>query len=360
MKISSVEVLLAEEPPVTPSFNWRRGLPSSEAARTAGWLVITTDTGLRGFAYCARGRILADIVDRRIRAELLGVDPYSREWLWHRLWEIDRIETLPTYIVGVVDEALWDIAGKAAGVPVHQLMGTFRTSIPAYASTVTFGTVEEYLDVADQCLDVGYGAIKLHAWGEARADANLIERLREHVGPDVPLMYDGSAGFDLMDAVFVGDALSASGYLWYEEPMREFSVTAYKQLGERVSVPLLVAEVSAGAHMNAGDFVASGRVSALRVGSTFRGGITGSLRTAHLADAYHLRAEVHGMGLANTHLCMSIPNSTYYESLVDSNPVRRRPEVDAAGLVHAPTSPGIGNEAVWEDELPPLTGELSA
>ena len=62
---------------------------------------------------------------------------------------------------------------------------------------MTFSTVEEYLDVADQCLELGYTAIKLHAWGDARADAELCQRLRAHVGADVDLMYDGSAGFDL-------------------------------------------------------------------------------------------------------------------------------------------------------------------
>lgn len=354
MKITSVEVLLSDEPAVEPAFVWRRGLPGSESARTSGWLVITTDDGIRGYAPCARGLILADVVERRLRAELVGLDPLRREWVWHRLWELDRIEYFPAYLMGVVDDALWDIAGKAAGEPVHKLIGSFRDAIPAYASTVTFGSIEEYLDVADQCLELGYGAIKLHAWGDAREDARLITALREHVGDDVPLMYDGSAGFDLLDALHVGNALTDAGYLWYEEPMRESSVTAYKWLAERVDVPLLVAEVSAGSHNNTADFIAAGCASAVRTGSTLRGGITGSLRIAHLADSFHLRAEVHGMGLPNTHLCMSIPNTTYFESLVTSNPVTRGPEVDALGLVHAPTGPGLGYEELWGADVPPI------
>ena len=120
-----------------------------------------------------------------------------------------------------------------------------------------------------------------------------------------------------------------------------------------MTVPLLVAETSDGAHMNTGDFIASGCASAVRTGSTFKGGITGSMRIAHLADSYLLRAEIHGGGLPNTHLCMAIPNTTFYESLVDSNPVRRAPEVDANGLVHAPQGPGIGHEEVWGADAPP-------
>src|SRR4029079_4697501 len=123
---------------------------------------------------------------------------------------------------------------RRLGVPVHRLLGTFRDSIPAYASTTTFLTVEAYLHVGDACREVRYPAIKLHAWGEARADADLCQKLRDHVGPDVELMYDGSAGFDLASAVYLGRALAEAGYRWYEEPMREFSVTAYRRLAEMV------------------------------------------------------------------------------------------------------------------------------
>jgi L-alanine-DL-glutamate epimerase-like enolase superfamily enzyme len=361
VKITSAEVVLIDEPAHHPAFRWRDGLPGSEAASTAGWLVITTDTGLRGFARCRRGPILADVVDRRLRAELIGADPLHREWLFHRMWEVERVESLPTYLYGVVDIALWDIAGKAARMPLHSLIGTFREAIPAYASTVTFGSVAEYLDVADQCLELGFPAIKLHAWGDARRDAALCSALREHVGAAVPLMYDGSAGFDLRDATYLGHALAASGYLWYEEPMREFSITAYRHLAERVAVPLLVAETSPGAHMNTADFIASGCASAVRTGSDLRAGVTGALRTAHMADCYLLRAEVLGGGPVNTHLCMAIPNTSYYECLVTSNPVRRPPEVDPSGMVHATSAPGIGYEDLWAASgAPPQLAELVA
>lgn len=344
MRITSIDVELVPVPAPTPAFRWRDGLPGSGGPTIGAWLAIRTDDGVTGFAFCHSGVIFKDIVDRRLRDELVGADPLAREFLWNRLWELDRIEYFPVYVSGVVDVALWDIAGKAAGMPVHQLLGSARSSIPAYASTVTFGSISEYLDVADQCLELGFEAIKLHAWGDAREDARLSRALREHVGDDIPLMYDGSAGFDLPDAIYLGDALADAGYLWYEEPMREHSVTAYKQLGERVSIPLVLGEVAAGAHMNTADFIATGVATAVRTGWTLRGGITGSLRIAHLADAHLLRAEVHGGGLPNTHLCMAIGNTTYYEALIYSNPVRRPDEVDADGRVHAIDRPGIG----WE------------
>ena len=154
-------------------------------------------------------------------------------------------------------------------------------------------------------------------------------------------MYDGSAGFDLPDAVYLGHALAEAGYRWYEEPIREFSVTAYRWLAERVDVPLLVGETSDGSHLNTADFIASGCATYVRTSANHRGGMTGAMRIAHLADSFRLRAEVHGPTESAVHLCMAIPNCTYYESLVTSNPVTRESRVGPDGLVHAPTEPGI-------------------
>ncbi len=308
-------------------------------------LRIGTDEGAVGVALFARpggAAILEDLVERVLRPELVGQDPLQREWLWHRLWELDRIHELPLPAFGLADIALWDMAGRIYGQPVWQVLGGFRTSIPAYASTSTFASIEEFLDVADQCLALGYHGIKLHAWGDARRDAGLVLALRSHVGDGIPLMYDGSAGFDLPDSIYVGHALSEAGYLWYEEPMREFSVSAYRRLAAAVQVPLLVAETSDGAHMNSGDFIAAGAATfGVRASTGLRGGVTGAMRTAHLADAYRVRAEVHGADLPAQHLCMAISNTTYFESLVTATHVARGQYVDETGHVQAPTGPGI-------------------
>ncbi|MFJ8713732.1 enolase C-terminal domain-like protein [Streptomyces violaceus] len=345
MRIAEVECHPVRVPGVSPPFVWRDGLLGSPSEGEAAVLRICTDEGVEGVAMSPRrgsGVVLADLLDRVLRAELVGQDPLQREWLWHRMWELDRTEELPLYLLGLVDTALWDLAGRLADRPTWQMLGGFRTSIPAYASTVTYSSVEEYLDIADQALELGYPAIKLHAWGDARRDARLSVALREHVGDDIPLMFDGSAGFDLPDAIYLGRALSDADYLWYEEPMREFSVTAYKRLADAVAVPLLVAETSDGAHMNSADFIQAGAATfGVRASTQLRGGFTGAMRTAHLADAYRLRAEVHGPEIPNRHLCMAISNTTYYESLVMGNPIGRESGIDAHGLVHAPTGPGV-------------------
>jgi len=345
MKIAAVDTEIVEHPVPHP-FVWREGLPGSGSHTISTRLTIRTDDGVAGVAYAPRGAIMVDLVDRRLRDMLIGQDPLLKERLWHDVWEIDRIEELPIYALGVVDIALWDITAKIAGLPLYTVIGGARTRIPAYASTVTFRDTAEFLDVADQCLAHGFRAIKLHAWGDPKRDAQLGQDLRAHVGPDIELMYDGSAGFDLLDAIYVGRALHEAGFLWYEEPMREFSIDAYRRLAEAVDIPLLSGETSDGAHYNIADFIRFGGAHLVRTSTHYKGGITGGLRIAHLAEAFNLRAEVHGGGLPNLHLACAIPNTTYYESLVTSNPIEVEAGIGPDGCISPPDAPGIG----WETE----------
>ncbi len=164
--------------------------------------------------------------------------------------------------------------------------------------------IEEFLEIADQCLELGFRAIKLHAWGDPKQDAKLGQALRNHVGPDIELMYDGSAGFDLVDAIYVGRALAEAGFFWYEEPMREFNIDAYRRLRDKVDIPLLSGETSDGAHFNIADFIAFNACEMVRTSTHFKGGVTGAMRIAHLAQSFNMRAEVHGGGMANLAICL--------------------------------------------------------
>jgi L-alanine-DL-glutamate epimerase-like enolase superfamily enzyme len=311
-------------------------------------VLVHTDEGITGEARWRNNAIITDLVDRCFRDLLVGRDPLLKEDLWERIWELDRLEELPIYALGLVDIALWDITAQVARLPLYKVIGGYRDRIPAYASTVTFATTEEFLDVADQCLAAGFGAIKLHAWGDYRRDARLCQDLRTHVGPDIDLMYDGSAGFDLVEAIWLGKALEEADYLWYEEPMREFSIDAYRRLCDALTIPVLAAETSDGAHFNVADFIVSGAADMVRTSTHFKGGITGGLRIAHLAESFNRRAEVHGGGLPNLHLACAIPNTTYYETLIFANPINIEAGIGSDGAISPPDLPGIGWG--WEAE----------
>jgi len=355
MKIIDVRGYSVVEP-VKHRFVWRQGLPGSGETNEFTWLHLVTDEGIDGFSRIMRGPISLDLIRRRIKDWLIGQNPLQKELLWHQMWELDRIEEFPMYFLGAVDVALWDITAKAAGLPLYQLLGGYRDEIPAYASTVTFATTEEFLEVADQCLDYGYRAIKLHAWGDARRDARLCQDLRKHVGDEIALMYDGSAGFNPYDALYVGRACEEAGYYWYEEPMREFSIGAYRRLCDDLRVPVLSAETSDGAHYNAADFILHGAADMLRTSVHYKGGFTGGLRVAHLADAFQMNAEVHGNGLDNLQLGLAIRNNSFYESFIPCNPIEVDPMVERGGIVRAPTAPGVG----WEIDLSELQRTATA
>jgi L-alanine-DL-glutamate epimerase-like enolase superfamily enzyme len=326
-------------------YAYGQGLLSEFLEQT--WIRVITDDGPEGYASIDRRAIGADLVERRLRPLLLGLDPLQKELAWHRVWTLDRAEELPLYALGAIDVALWDITAKAANLPLYALLGGFRETLPAYASTATFANVEEYLEVADQCLEYGFGAIKLHAWGDYRRDAALCQRLRAHVGDDLILMYDGSAAFDPYEALYVGRALEDAGYYWYEEPMREFGTTAYRRLCDALEIPILAPETADGVHYTAADFIVNGAADMVRTGVDYRG-VTGAIRVAHLADAFYMKAEVHADGPANAHLGLAIPNNTFYESYIVSNPINVEDRVGRDGLVRAPNRPGIGYEFTQE------------
>ena len=115
MRIAAVDVDLIPLPAVTPAIRVAAGLRGSHPARTTAVLRITTDGGAVGEAYHEwSGPMLADIVDRILREELVGERADRREWLWHRLWELDRTEEFPIWLVGIVDVALWDLEGRVS------------------------------------------------------------------------------------------------------------------------------------------------------------------------------------------------------------------------------------------------------
>lgn len=342
MKIIAVHAYMTRAKTEIP-YVWRQGLPGNDPFYECTWLRLVTDEGIEGWSCVERGAIGLDLIERRLKPWLIGKNPLMKELLWHEMWEIDRIEEFPLYMMGVVDAALWDITAKAAKLPLYQLIGGYRDKIEAYASTVTYPTVEEFLDVADQCLARGFRAIKLHAWGDARKDAALCQALRSHVGPDIALMYDGSAGFNPYEALYLGRALEEAGYLWYEEPMREFSINAYRQLCAQLDIPVLAAETSDGCHYNVADFITQRAADMVRTGFFYKGGITGALRVAHLADSFQLTAEIHGGGVENTHLCLAVRNNHYYETIIMSNPIVVEPCVGPDAFVRAPAAPGLGH-----------------
>lgn len=330
------------EIPIVPKFQWRDGLAASGEKQLTAILRIETADGMVGTSRVPKGRTSAILVEDAIAPVLVGQDALMGERIWHLLHEADRTHHFPPYFLGPVDVALWDLKGQAAGMPLYKLIGGFRDTVPAYASTVTYGTVDEYLRVADLCLEQGFRAIKLHAWGDVRRDGELALALRAHVGDDIDLMFDASGAHDLGEAVRLAHVLEDAGFAWLEEPMREWGVEPYRRLRTRARIPILSGETSAGLHRNIADFIVNDAADIVRTGVHYKDGITGALRIAHLADSFGMRAEIHGGGLANLHLACAIPNTTYFEVIVAGGNATPRHRIASDGTIAPPNEPGIG------------------
>lgn len=357
MKVTGITCWVVEHEPM-PAFSWREGLPSTASDSPVGILPrkaiirMDTDSGHYGSTELGRGDGVADVV-RRCFQRFIGADPLMTENMWHLMWETDRIEEFPVHVTGALDLLCWDIKSKVAGLPVHQLVGGNRTVVPAYASTVTWPALRDYERHIAMCVDAGFTAFKLHAWGDVEADITLSRALRKWTGPDAHLMYDGSAGFDYVDALRLGLVLQEERFLWYEEPMREHYIGHYARLREKLTVPILSAETTDGAHWNMASWVEAGALDMTRVSAAFKGGITGSIKIAHMAESFGMRAQVHGMGHANAQLCAAIPNNDYYEQLViNEEQIRDLCNLGELSIVdgnlNVSTRPGIEPERDWD------------
>jgi len=115
---------------------------------------------------------------------------------------------------------LWDIAGKATNLPLYRLLGGYRDRIRAYASTLVYDTIDEYIELAKKCKEEGFTAFKIHVWGEPDKDIELCKALRDAF-PDMDLMIDALCAYDRVGALRVGRVLDQLNFYWFESPLRE-------------------------------------------------------------------------------------------------------------------------------------------
>src|SRR6201985_1044561 len=151
-----------------------------------GLLAVTTDQGLTGHAFLGTSSNPASLdgpgLSRFWHPSLMGQDPLARERLNRLLWARARAATVRA--IGACDITLWDIAGKAAGLPIHRLIGTTRDHIAAYASSEVPGSPEAYVEQARHYQSTGWRAYKIpppQSWGD---DIRVCEAGSQAVGHD--------------------------------------------------------------------------------------------------------------------------------------------------------------------------------
>ena len=324
-------------------------------------LKLTTDTGLEGTATClaARGGQLTESYMQDIVAPVvLGQDIHDREKIWSQFWTIDRHLTFfPVYMPGPVDVALWDLAAKEAGLPLYKYLGAYRNKLPVYASGNFHATVQEYIDEALYYRDKGIKAYKAHPAGPVDFDMKVHKELRKAVGDDFTLMSDPVAEYTLDEAIRVGRQLESLGYEWLEEPFRDFELYKYQALCSALDIPIAATETTRGCHWGVAQVIAQRAADIVRADVSWKDGVTGTMKIAHMAEGFGLNCEIHTttmnyMDLANLHCGCAIRNTKYFEYFVPEDnyqlPMKGLLPIGSDGMITVPEAPGIGAELDWD------------
>lgn len=385
LRITDVETLILRDPPerkpedqfvsMTPLGAttggvglWNR-LERAETVRQGGYrqtllVKVTTDQGVVGWGEShavMTPRVVQTVIADMFRPILLGQDARQIEALWEKMYSTQRLRGYGsgyyTRAMAGIDIALWDIVGKAAGVPVYQLLGgKFRDSIPTYQG-VGGGSPGEVRDSSQALLDRGFPNQKMSlakGRGEQARDVNRVFAAAEVLLGKGQILVDSLAGYTLAEATRVGRKLDEIDNLgWWEDVLMPEDYGTYAILADRMDVPICAGEQ----YSNRFQFrdLFEKRACDIVNPDTSRVGITETKRIAIMADAYNILFSPHSsMGSAPyrasaIHLCAATPNAVILEggeSYVRAfgNAILSVPLPYKPGYVEVPDRPGLGFE----------------
>lgn len=350
------------------------------AKRSAHIVEVETDAGITGWGECfGPGNVAIankTIVEKVIQPLILGMDALDRDVIWHRVYNLLRDhgqKGMPLQSLSGVDIALWDIAGKAVGLPLHKLIGgAHRTHVQSYGYGMmlkresTADHVARFVDEAAAIKDMGFVATKMKVGLGAKDDIKLAEAVRKGVGDDFDFMVDANHAYTTSDAMYVGEALGELDAYWFEEPIAPEDLDGYRELRKKLRVNIAGGEAEfnrwgwRGLLESRGLDIAQPEVCAL-------GGITEYLRVLALCHAHFTPVMNHVWGSAvavatNLQLLAAMPpmpgglfprepwlefdtTENRFRDHLLAEPLDIQGQVARNdGLVEIPTKPGIGVE----------------
>jgi L-alanine-DL-glutamate epimerase-like enolase superfamily enzyme len=316
---------------------------------------IETDSGLvgTGLSYTTGvgGTAIVALVDDYCARMLAGEDPLAIGRHWETLGkQLRRSGTgLAQLALSAIDTALWDLAGKEAGAPLHLLLGGCRDAVPAYGSGIDLFLDEDALLAhVEELLALGFGWIKIKVGKEDPAeDAARVAAVRRLIGPRRRLCVDANQVWALPDAVRHAAALAAAGadLAWLEEPLHPEDVEGHASLRSRVPLPIAIGESVYSASQFLG-YLRAGAVDVVQPDLCRVGGFTGFVRIAHLAAAHHLPVAPHYIAELTLPALCAIPNGLVLEwvrgGTLGELGVLAEPLRLEKGVAHASTTPGHG------------------
>jgi L-alanine-DL-glutamate epimerase-like enolase superfamily enzyme len=338
--------------------------PNQEAGT---YFEVETAGGLIGHGITAISdpRAVANLTNQLVAPAVVGENAMDHEAIWSKLyWRLTpRGQTgLATHAISGVDIALWDLKGKALGVPIASLLGGARKEVPLY---VTFGPAflnrDELVDVAKAMTAQGFKHLKMVVGQAAleRRDTRSLETVveddvarvravREAVGPDVSLYIDGNCNFDFPTAERLVRRLEQYRIAFFEEPLMQNDVRLMADLRRRTGVTLAAGQ-NEGMAFRFRDMLIAEAVDYVQPNVMITGGFTQSVKVAGMASAFNVAIANGGAGaLQNMHMHAGLWNGGFCEWHLPfmglcRHIYRDMPEA-RAGKVAIPSAPGLGFE----------------
>lgn len=357
------------------------------AARSSVLVRVDTNTQLYGLgeAVTFGGSLdaMKVIVEKQLAPLLVGEDPLDIERLWNKMvwnnWAAGRRGMVMGGISGV-DIALWDLLGKAAGMPLYRLLGANTHRVQGYASAGFYAPGKELGDLERELegyCALGFSDFKMKI-GRVRGmvssplrymnqggwtftfeqDAARIAAARRIIGPTARLMVDMNCTWDPDTVVASEQLFSEYGVYWIEEPTRSDDVRSYARIAASLKSTLVAGIESEQGLARYSELVEMGAMDVVQANLGWAGGITEGRRIAALALAHGKMFTPHTffsavLNAANVHFAASLPNVPFVECELNPNPLRtdllkQELEVDGEMCFLLPNRPGLGIEVDWE------------
>ena len=262
---------------------------SAESNVRQHFVEVRTDEGLMGRCTTTMNAHQVDIV----RYHAVGRSPWEREALFQQFHKGTRWVYQPPGWFGDFDNCLWEILGKAAGLPIYALVGRVRARLPVYLTGGDMD-VEGYLRHIEGGREVGIQAYKFHSYKGGKADIPIYWTVRGEVGPDYALLTDPVCSYDLREAIEVGHVLEELDFVWLEEPMHEQKMDQYQELCRELTIPVVGTEMLMHDMGLTSQWLIQGATDRLR--GNARHGTTQVLKLAHLAELHNTHIELNGQG----------------------------------------------------------------
>jgi L-alanine-DL-glutamate epimerase-like enolase superfamily enzyme len=324
---------------------------------------VETSEGITGYGEAHPGRspgAVVSLIHNTLAPMLIGMKATDVIGVWKR---VHRMQ-LSSHGVGSgaslglsgIDMALWDIRGKAAKMPLYELLGGSKRRLPAYAGGISLGyqPKESLAEEAQEYVAQGYKAIKLRLGDSAKADIERVLHVRKVLGDDVDILTDANTAYTLADVRRVLPVLADIKAGWLEEPFACNDFSSYREAAKITSlVPIAAGENHYG-RFEFAQLREAGAVQIWQPDLSKCGGITEGLAIAAMASAYRIPMHTHSSATginhaATIHFMAAIENSGYFEACVSHfNPLRdmfgTTFEIGADGCVEPLDKPGIGLE----------------